>query len=57
MDAENEKALRQLVTSIAAKHGIEVHHDENGEIMFKKEDEAKLTRLVVDYISQFKKAK
>jgi len=57
MDAANEKALRELVVSIAKDNGIEVHYDDKGEVLFKKEDEAKLTRLVVTYISRYSEAK
>ena len=53
MDSANEKALRELVVSIAKDNGIEVQYDDKGEILFKKEDEAKLTRLVVTYISRY----
>lgn len=57
MDTANEKALRELVVSIARDNGIEVHYDDKGELLFKKEDEAKLTRLVVTYISRHSEAK
>jgi MoaA/NifB/PqqE/SkfB family radical SAM enzyme len=57
LNADDEKGLKELVVSIAKKHGIEVVMDENGDPMFKKEDETKLTTLVVNYISQFREAK
>lgn len=57
LNADDEKGLKELVVSIAKKHGIEVVRDENGDPMFKKEDETKLTTLVVNYISGFKEVK
>lgn len=57
MDAANEKALRELVISIARDNGIEVHYDDKGEVLFRKEDEARLTRLVITYISNHSEAK
>lgn len=57
LNTDDEKGLKELVVSIAKKHGIEVVLDENGDPMFKKEDESKLTSLVVNYISSFKEVK
>lgn len=57
LSSDDEKGLKELVVSIAKKHGIEVVLDENGDPMFKKEDETKLTSLVVSYISRFKEVK
>ena len=57
LNTNDEKGLKELVVSIAKKHGIEIVLDENGDPMFKKEDEAKLTSLVINYISSFKEVK
>lgn len=57
LSTDDEKGLKELVVSIAKKYGIEVVLDENGDPMFKKEDESKLTSLVVNYISSFKEVK
>lgn len=57
LNTDDDKCLKELVVSIAKKYGVDVVIDENGDPMFKREDEAKLTSLVINYISSFKEVK
>ena len=56
-DSAQIEAMKELIESIADKYGIEVKRDEEGELVFKEEDESKLYMAITHYFGRFKAKK